>query len=293
MMKMLKRLIGEQIKMTWIPEKNPGTVMMDPAQLEQIMANLCVNARDAIGGVGQITIETRNMFIDAAFCARNPEYRVGEHVMLAVSDNGCGMDAEVQQQIFEPFYTTKPKGEGTGLGLATVFGIVKQNDAFINVHSETGKGTTFKIYFKQYCEDAVTLENGQNEKKPLPMGNGEVILLVEDEAMVLNVSKSILEKLNYRVIPANSPSEAINAVEKSVNLKISLLLTDLMMPEMSGAELAIQIEKRLPDIRTLYTSAYTANMLCNKGMLGAGVHFLQKPASIDEMAFKIDEILNS
>ncbi|MBN2525039.1 MAG: response regulator, partial [Deltaproteobacteria bacterium] len=289
MLKMLNRLIGEQIDLAWLPVDEPGTVKMDPSQLEQIMANLCVNARDAITGVGHITIETENVSFDNAYCTINPGFVPGEYVMLAVSDDGCGMDAEIQQQIFEPFFTTKQKGEGTGLGLATVFGIVKQNDGFINVYSEPGQGTTFKIYLTRHLNGAETVP--EKKMRQLPKGNGEVILLVEDEAMVLAVNQTTLEKLNYRVLTANSPSEAIAHVANAGDTKISLLMTDVVMPEMNGAELSKIIEGMLPGIPTLYTSAYTANVVTHHGVLKEGVEFLQKPIPRDVLATKISELL--
>ncbi|MBN2531004.1 MAG: PAS domain-containing protein [Deltaproteobacteria bacterium] len=289
MLKMLNRLIGEHIDLAWLPVDTPGTVKMDPSQLEQIMANLCVNARDAITGVGHITIETRNVSFDRAYCAMNPGFVPGDYVMLAVSDDGCGMDAEIQQQIFEPFFTTKPKGEGTGLGLATVFGIVKQNDGFINVYSEPGQGTTFKIYLTRHFKGAEALP--EKNRRQLPKGNGEVVLLVEDEAMVLAVNQITLEKLNYQVLPANSPSEAIAHVTNAGDTRIRLLMTDVVMPEMNGAELSKIIEGMLPGIPTLYTSAYTANVVTHHGVLKEGVEFLQKPIPRDILANKISELL--
>ena len=290
MLKMLRRLIGEHIVLDWKPSTEPAKVKMDPSQLEQIMANLCVNARDAIARVGHIAIETQSVSFDNAYCAGNPEFTVGEWVMLAVSDDGCGMDTEVQQQIFEPFFTTKHRGGGTGLGLATVFGIVKQNNGLITVSSEPGRGTTFRIFFVRHRVDIPTAES--QKKKILPRGNGEVILLVEDEPMVLEVSTHILEKLNYNVLPASSPSQALEYVKKATKIKISLLMTDVVMPEMNGAELSKEIEKMLPGVQTLFTSAYTADVVFRRSVLSKGVEYLQKPVSKEALAIKIDAMLH-
>ncbi len=290
MMKMLHRLIGEDIDLDWIPDTDLGTVRIDPSQMEQILVNLCVNARDAIEGIGKVTIETHNTTFDEEYCRNNPEFIPGNYVMLAVSDTGCGMSPEVRAQVFEPFFTTKKAGQGTGLGLATVFGIAKQNNGFVNVYSEPGEGTTFKIYLQRHTSEADSLNTPQDVA--IPTGNGELILLVEDEDMVLQILKTILEKLNYRILAAHSPNEAIEQVRQNSSGEIRLMITDVIMPEMNGANLAKIIEGMLPGIQTLYTSAYTENVVCRHGVLKEGVDFLQKPALKEELALKVHELLN-
>ena len=207
MLKMLLRLIGEDIDLVWMPGAGLWQVKIDPSQIDQLLANLCVNARDAIAGVGKVTIETENIAFDEAYCAVHPGFACGEYVMLAVSDDGCGMDKEVLDHIFEPFFTTKEVGKGTGLGLATVYGIVKQNEGFINVYSEPDKGTTFKIYLPRFVGEA--MEPTAESTAETPKGHGETVLLVEDEPVILDVSREMLEQLGYTVLIAGTPGEAL------------------------------------------------------------------------------------
>ena len=210
MLQMLGRLIGEDINLLWKPAGSPWTVHMDPSQIDQILANLVVNARDAIAGVGKITIETATAEFDRAYCESHVGFAPGQYVMLAVSDDGCGMDKETLARLFEPFFTTKPSGKGTGLGLATVYGIVKQNEGFINVYSEPGKGTTFRIYLPRHES-----EERASEKAPAhaqaPTGN-ETVLLVEDEPALLELAGMLLEQLGYTVLAASGPLRAIELV---------------------------------------------------------------------------------
>jgi len=289
MLKMLRRLIGEDISLAWIPAADLGPVHMDPAQIDQILANLCVNARDAISGTGKITIETHNTELDEAYCADNPGSMPGAYALLAVSDNGCGMDPRTLSQIFEPFFTTKKLGEGTGLGLATVYGIVKQNGGFINVYSELGKGTTFRIYLprRDETEDRAGRAEAGSRESP---GGGETILFVEDEAMIMNLGAHILKSLGYRVLAANTAAEAIRLAGEHPE-SIELLVTDVIMPEMNGRELSARLEGLRPGLKTLYMSAYTANAISRHGVLEEGVHFLQKPFVKQELAAKVREAL--
>jgi PAS domain S-box-containing protein len=289
MLTMVRRLIGEDIDLVWLPSADLWSIKMDPSQLDQILANLCVNARDAIAGVGKLTIETENITFDAAYCANHPGFHFGDYVLLALSDNGCGMDKETLIHLYEPFFTTKEMGKGTGLGLATVYGIVKQNKGFINVYSEPGQGTTFKIYLPRHKEkaEAVT-EAGLIE----PAARGlETILLVEDESAILAMTRTMLERLGYTVLPANSPGEAIQLAESHIG-QINLLFTDVVMPEMNGRDLARHLLSLYPDLKTLFMSGYTANVIAHHGVLDKGVQFIEKPFAKKDLAAKIREVLH-
>jgi two-component system, cell cycle sensor histidine kinase and response regulator CckA len=288
MLKMLMRLIGEEIDLVWMPGAGLWPVKMDPSQIDQIMVNLCVNARDAVGGAGKITIETENTSFDQAYCAVHPGFTSGEYVMVAVSDNGCGITKEVLEHLFEPFYTTKDVGKGTGLGLATIYGIIKQNNGFINVYSEPGNGTTFKIYLPRLT--GTTLESSQESVVKTPKGNGELILLVEDEPMILDVSRTMLETLGYEVLAAGASSEALRQAEEHAG-GIHLLITDVVMPEMNGRDLSKLLAEIQPGLKCLFTSGYTANAIAHHGIIDEGVNFIQKPFSLHNLAVKIREVL--
>jgi two-component system, cell cycle sensor histidine kinase and response regulator CckA len=288
MLKMLGRLIGENIDLLWMPGYDVWPVKMDPVQVDQILANLIVNARDAITSVGKITIETDNAIFDEEYCSLHTGFMPGEFTMLAISDNGCGMDRETLASLFEPFFTTKPKGQGTGLGLATVYGIVKQNQGFINVYSEAGRGSTFKIYIPRRLSSESTCE-----EKPmtLPVQSGtETILLVEDEAAMLDLAKRLIEQLGYRVLPANSPSVARRWAQE-YPAHIDLLLTDVVMPEMNGRDLWQELVALRPGIKCLFMSGYTENAIAHHGVLEEGVHFLAKPFSLESLASRLREAL--
>lgn len=284
MLKMLQRLIGEDIDLEWIPGNNLGSILIDPSQIDQILANLMVNARDAIDGVGKVTIETQCQEIDEAYCAGHPDFYPGIFIMLSVSDNGCGMTGNTLAQIFEPFFTTKGVSRGTGLGLATVYGIVKQNSGFIHVYSEPGKGSTFRIYFPRtdiIKTREVTLASG-----PSPTKGTGTVLMVEDDLAILEIGRSILELLGYTVLTANSPENAIAmAIAHSGN--IDLLITDVVMPGMNGKELAGRIAEVKPEIRCLFMSGYTANVIAHHGVLDDGVMFLPKPFTVKDLADKV------
>ena len=287
MLRMLRRLIGEDVNLVWSPKTELKEIWLDPSQLNQILANLCINSRDAITGVGKITIETGMTTFDEEYCADHAGFHPGDFVFLAVSDDGCGMDKTTLEKIFEPFFTTKEEGHGTGLGLSTVYGIVKQNDGFINVYSEPGHGTTFKIYFPAFV--------GSVEVTPViaaesSLGHGETILIVEDELPVLNLSKTMLTKLGYSVLTANSPEDAIQLAETHAG-NIDMLLTDVVMPEMNGRELAGKLHDLYPNMKILFMSGYTANVIAHRGTLDEGVQLLNKPFSTREIAAKIHEVL--
>ena len=292
MLKMLGRLIGEDIALLWKPGSAIEPVHLDPAQIDQMLANLVVNARDAIGPrVGKITIETAQVEFDDEYCASHAGFLPGRYAMLAVSDDGHGMDQETRAQIFEPFFTTKDLGEGTGLGLATVYGIVRQNRGFINVYSEPGEGTTFRIYLPVYVTEKPAQAATKAPTAAARQGR-ETILLVEDEAMILTLGKRILERLGYTVLDANSPGEALELIEQYTG-EIHLLVTDIVMPGMNGRDLAHRVQDMYPGINVLFTSGYTANVIAHHGVLDEGTHFIQKPFSIAELSAKIREALDA
>ena len=287
---MLRRLIGEDIDLLWQPGRHLQPVKIDPSQIDQLLANLCVNARDAIGGVGKITILTDARTFDEGYCHHHLDSLPGDYVLLEVSDDGCGMDKKTLSHIFEPFFTTKEQGQGTGLGLASIYGIVKQNNGFINVYSEPDKGTTFRIYLPVYDAKATGVE----EKEPeLAVVHGkETILLVEDEPAILNMITTMLEKLDYTVVAAATPGEAIRLAHEYEG-QIDLLVTDVVMPEMNGRELAGNLLSHYPNLKRLFMSGYTANVIAHRGVLDEGVHFIQKPFSKKSLGVKLREVLES
>ena len=285
MVKMLQRLIGENIHLQWYPGNNLWKIRIDPSQIDQIMANLAVNARDAISDVGRLIIETKNVVFDDSDWQSLSGLLPGQYVMLAVSDNGCGMTPKTMDSIFEPFFTTKTAGEGTGLGLSTIYGIVKQNNGFINAYSEPGEGTSFKIYLPRHTEKQSSSVDAQEPGPHLPTGS-ETVLVVEDETAILQLTGSMLEKLGYTVINAESPKAALHLAE-TYGEKIDLLITDVIMPEMNGRALFRQLSACNPEIRALYMSGYTSRVIAQHGVLEKGVQFIQKPFSIRELALKV------
>jgi len=286
---MLHRLIGEDINLSWRPGAHLWPVKIDPTQVDQILTNLCVNARDAITGVGKITIETENATFDKAYCAHHAGFSPGAYVLLAVSDNGCGMDKKTLENIFEPFFTTKGIGRGTGLGLSTVYGIVKQNNGFINVYSEPGKGTTIKVFLARHAGHKVE-SNEASTVQMLP-GRGETILVVEDETSILELTRTTLDDLGYHILAAGSPEEAFRLAEEHDG-PIDLLITDVVMPGMNGKELAVRLRSVYPELEQLFMSGYTANVIVDHGVLDHGVQFLQKPFSISTLAAKVRAVLD-
>lgn len=290
MLKILQRLIGEDIRLTWQPAPDLWPVKADPSQIDQILANLCVNARDAITDVGRVSIETGNFTIDANYCAAHTEAVPGEYVRIVVSDDGSGMDKETVTHIFEPFYTTKELGKGTGLGLATVHGIVKQNNGFINVYSEPGEGTTFTIYLLRHVGESDRTLNDRSVE-PIPRGN-ENILLVEDEPAILKMAALMLEGQGYKVLTAENFNDAISLSREQIST-IHLLMTDVVMPEKNGRDLANQLQLLNPHLKCLFMSGYTADIIANKGVLDDGVHFIQKPFSLLNLAAKVRYVLDN
>lgn len=290
MLKILKRLIGENIELLWKPQSNIWNVKIDPTQIDQMLANLIVNARDAIGDDGTITVSTSMLQVDQDFCLQESSFQVGHYVVLEVEDDGCGMTKEVSAQIFEPFFTTKETGKGTGLGMATVYGIVKQNNGLINVYSELGIGTNFKIYLPALPN--ATSVTAQPEKVETTPTGKEVVLLVEDELTILEVATDMLQTLGYTVFAANSPDEAVSLAELHAS-EIDLLLTDVIMPKMNGKDLSDYLKSLYPNLKTLFMSGYTAENIDKHGLLGEGIFFMHKPFSIQQLSEKVRETLDS
>jgi two-component system cell cycle sensor histidine kinase/response regulator CckA len=287
--KMLDRLIGDDVEVVTTLTSEPVAVMIDPGQLEQVIMNLAVNARDAMPQGGRLILETASVKMDAEFARDHWPANPGRFAMLAVTDTGTGMDEQTLARIFEPFFTTKEIGKGTGLGLAMAYGIVKQSNGFIRVFSEPGHGTTFRIYFPLVDEAAERYV--QPELAQLQAGT-ETILLAEDSAAVRVAARQILERLGYTVLEAPSGRDALNIASKRV-APIHLLLTDVVMPEMSGRELTEQFARLRPDAKVLYMSGYTDDAIVRHGILRPGIAYLQKPFSPDTLARKVREVLDS
>jgi CheY-like chemotaxis protein len=285
---MIRHLIGEDIVLQTFLEADLYRVKADRGQIEQVLMNLAINARDAMPNGGQLTIETTNTYLDEAYVAKHTEAQPpGYYAMLAVSDTGCGMDAETQQQIFEPFFTTKKPGAGTGLGLATVFGIIKQHQGNIWVYSEPENGASFRIYLPQTREDVFT----PNNLPPLTSLYGtETILVVEDEDMVRKLAVETLEAHGYHVLEAPTPKAGIQQVAEA-KAPIDLLLTDVIMPEMNGLVLYQNVVALQPDIKVLYMSGYTDNIIVHHGILDEGVNFLQKPFTVQSLTRIVRQVL--
>lgn len=293
MLKMLQRLIGENIQLVWKPGADLWPVKIDPSQVDQILANLTVNARDAIDQAGRVSIETSNVTFDGAYAATHNDCPPGDYVMLAVSDTGRGMDSQVQAHLFEPFFTTKEPGKGTGLGLATVFGILKQNNGFIGVYSEPNKGSTFKLYLPR-ADTRPTPGSAQpspQSAKP-PVGGTETILVVEDEEQILALAQRILAQHGYTVLAAQTPDAALNLAARYQGT-IHLLIADVIMPGMNGKDLRERLTAKLPALKSLFMSGYTADVISHHGILAPEVHFLQKPFTIRTLTAKVRQVLES
>jgi len=286
--KMLARLIGEDIDLRLMPCDGIWPVRLDSAQVDQIIANLAVNARDAISGVGGVIIETANVSLDEEFCANHVVLEPGEYVRLNFSDTGVGMDRETLEAIFEPFFTTKQAGAGTGLGLSTVYGIVRQAGGLVDVYSEPGQGTTFKIYLPR-CDAAP--EADVSEEGVVQLTGSETVMVVEDEVQILELCQQVLRRAGYQVITASQPGEALILAEKHAG-DIHLLVTDVVMPSMNGKELKERLEQVKPGIKVLYMSGYTANIIAHRGVLAQGVEFLQKPFATRDLTKKVRQSLD-
>jgi signal transduction histidine kinase/ActR/RegA family two-component response regulator len=288
--KMLRRLIGEDIDFLTALDDSLGQVMADPGQVEQILMNLVVNARDAMPNGGKLTIQTANVSLDEEYARTHNAAQPGSYIMLAVSDTGCGIDAQTRERIFEPFFTTKEVGKGTGLGLSTVYGIVKQSGGNIWVYSEVGHGTTFKVYFPRIEQQAEVVAQ---RATPMDLINGtETVLLVEDEDVVRKMVLEILQLRGYDVLEARHGKEAL-ALAAGCGKSIHMMVTDVVMPQMNGPELAGHLEQSFPDLKVLYMSGYTDEAIVHHGVLDEGVAFLEKPFTPDALARKVREVLNS
>jgi two-component system, cell cycle sensor histidine kinase and response regulator CckA len=288
--KMLRRLIGEDIALRTVLESKLGSVKVDPGQIEQIIMNLAVNARDAMPQGGNLTIETKNVCLDYEYSAQHVGVSPGSFVMLAVSDTGAGIDPQTKARIFEPFFTTKEVGKGTGLGLSTVYGIVKQSGGHIWVYSEVGLGTAFKIHFPRIGEGAQEYKRSTQPEEVLH--GTETILLAEDEETVLKLACQVLRMYGYKVLDAANGGAAFLICER-VTEPIHLLISDVVMPEMSGRELSERLSRLRPKMKVLYMSGYTDDAIVHQGVLDEGASFIQKPFAPDALARKVREILDA
>lgn len=288
MLKMLRRIIGEEISLIWIPDDHLWLIKIDPSQIDQILANIVINAKDAINGFGQITIQTSNVLLNAEFCVERPACEPGDYVLLSVSDTGMGMNKDVLDHIFEPFFTTKEMGQGTGLGLATTYGIVVQNKGFIEVRSKPGQGSSFDIYFPREKNELPAEIEAKASIRPLE--GKETVLIVEDEVSILSLCKTILSQQGYTVIAANTPDSAIREAE-SYSGKIDLLITDVVMPQMNGQQLAQRLSAVQEGIKCLFMSGYTANVIAHRDVLTEGINFIQKPFTLKALTEKVREVL--
>lgn len=289
MSNVLRRLIGESVRLTWIPGESLNNILIDPNHVDQILANLCVNARDAVIGDGEIKVETSNCSFDADHLPNCPGMIAGSYVMLSVSDNGCGMSPEVVSQVFEPFFTTKKENEGTGLGLATVYGLVSQSDGYISIESQPGEGTSVKIYFPRYQgEETQEATRDQEQEKP-EEGRG-TILLVEDEPAILRVAEKILSINGYRVLATHSPMKAMSWAEEHRN-EIDLILTDVIMPEMNGRELVESIVPLCSKAKVLFMSGHTGEIINIEEIKSGKFLFLPKPFTASDLRAKVKEVM--
>jgi two-component system, cell cycle sensor histidine kinase and response regulator CckA len=286
--KMLRRLIGEDVRLATLLQPRISPVRADMGQLNQVILNLAVNARDAMPQGGSLTLETRELDLDAAYAEAHPEVRPGRYVLLTVTDTGWGMAPDVQARIFEPFFTNKAEGRGTGLGLAVVLGIVRQSGGHIDVESRPGVGTKFKIYLPTVHG----LAEGPAQSAPLsPVGGSETVLLVEDEEPVRSVTTLLLEALGYRVLQAENGQNALRLFEASRE-QIDLLMADVVMPDLSGREVAEALQAMNPHLKVLFQSGYTDDTVVRRGILRAEVAFLKKPFSLNDLARKVREALD-
>jgi signal transduction histidine kinase/ActR/RegA family two-component response regulator len=286
----IRRLLGDRIKLLTLPGPDLGLVKIDPGQFEQVIINLVVNAREAMPGGGKLILETSNVTLTQDYVYQHSGMTPGQYVMLAVSDTGIGMTKEVKAHLFEPFFTTKGMGSGTGMGLSSTYGVIRQSNGYVLVYSEVGHGTTFKIYLPR-TEEKTEVQPQPQEEKPL-IGGNETILLVEDEPLVRGLAARILRKQGYHLLEASNGSEALRLAEKRATEDIRLVLTDVVMPGMTGRELAERLRVLFPQIRVLYMSGYTNHAIIHHGILGEGMNYIQKPFTLDGLARKVREVLD-
>ena len=288
--KMLRRLIDENIEMTIVPGKQTGRIKADSGYVGQVLMNLVVNARDAMPNGGKLTIETNNVTLDENYARAHPGAIPGDYVMLSVSDTGTGMTDEVKAHLFEAFFTTKPKGKGTGLGLATCQTIVQQSGGHIDVYSEVGKGTTFKIYFPR-VEQPLHVAARPARTGPLPRGT-ETLLVVEDEPSVRHLARGVLQAQGYEVLSASNGQDGLHMVREHKGPPIRLVVTDVIMPLMGGNVMAEWLKTTYPDLKILFTSGYTDEAIAQYGVIGPDVAFLPKPYTPAILAHKVREMLD-
>jgi signal transduction histidine kinase/CheY-like chemotaxis protein len=290
MQSMLRRLIGENIDLAWEPGPNLWPVRVDPSQIDQILANLAVNARDAISVAGRVALSTANVVLTSDACAERPWIVPGDYVCLTVSDTGCGMSPDVLAHLFEPFFTTKEQGKGTGLGLATVYGIVKQNGGLIDVASAPGTGTSVRVYLPRCVADDV--DAGPRAPTAAPKTGRETVLVVEDDEGVLRLARTILTRRGYTVLTAQTPAEAL-AAARGAEGRIDLLVTDVVMPQMNGRDLAARIGEVQPQTRVLFMSGYAEDTLGPGGTVEGGLRFIAKPFSAAALAEAVRTALDA
>ena len=293
MLKLLSRMVGEDVTLNWVPCDDPWMIRIDPGQVDQIMTNLFVNARDAIDGVGNIMIETYQTEVNSDYAVGDSAgVAKGQYMVVAFSDDGCGMDKKTQSNAFEPFFTTKDIGKGTGLGLATIYGIAGQNDGYVNVYSEPGQGTTFRIYLPRFnVENADSPDTLLQDASDEIQGGSETILLVEDEKNIRVITSLILEKLGYKIILADKPESAMK-ISNEYEEEIDMLFTDVVLPGQNGTDLAKELEKTRPNMKQLFMSGYTANVVFQQDIITEEMNFLPKPFSRETLATKIRQILD-
>jgi signal transduction histidine kinase/ActR/RegA family two-component response regulator len=286
---LLKSTLGENIQIETVPAAALWTVNADAQQLESAILNIAINGRDAMPEGGKLTIETANSYLDEAYCRQNPEIAPGEFVLVAVTDTGTGIPADVIARVFDPFFTTKPTGKGTGLGLSQVYGFVKQSKGHIKIYSEPNAGTTVKIYLPRIVGDANEIRTAA--VKPMQTGDrSETILVVEDDPLMCKLTCDALAELGYTILQAASAAEALAILDQQSNIK--LLFTDVVMPDVNGKKLAEEALRRRPDLKVLYTTGYTANAVVHGGVLDAGVQFITKPFTLDQLAAKVRTALD-
>jgi two-component system cell cycle sensor histidine kinase/response regulator CckA len=287
--RLLRRVIGEDVELATLSERNVGNIRADPSQLTQLLLNLAVNARDAMPTGGKLTVEVRNADLDDAYARTHPEARPGPHVMLAVSDTGHGIPPDVLPHIWDPFFTTKGPGKGTGLGLAVVHGVVKQAGGHVATDSEVGRGTTFRVYFPR-VQGIRLASRSQQGTTAIPRGT-ETVLLVEDEDTVRVLTRHILADCGYAVLEADDGEEALQVAEKHSG-PIHLLVSDVVMPRLGGRELAERLTALQPELKVLFLSGYTDDAVVRHGILQEQVQFLAKPYSVAALAQKVREVLD-